>query len=123
MFVASTASGRADPVELGEELPLRLELFDDRLDHEVAVGEVVQLGRQREPTDGLVARRLLQLALLDLAGEEVRDPVAGLLSELQADLTADGVDSCLDAELRDPGAHGTEPDHADLPHLRHGGGC
>ena len=37
--------GSADPVELGEERALRLELLDDRLDHEVAVGERLELGR------------------------------------------------------------------------------
>ena len=66
----------ADPVELGEELPLRAELLDDRLDHEVAVGEVGEVGREREPRDGVVARALLELPLLDLAREEVADPVA-----------------------------------------------
>ena len=37
-----------EPVELREELALRLELLDDRLDHEIAPGEVVDLGRQRQ---------------------------------------------------------------------------
>ena len=76
--------GTADSLELGEELPLRLELLDDRLDHEVAVGEVAELGRQRQPADRVVARRLLELPLLDLAGEEVADPLARLLAELGA---------------------------------------
>ena len=44
VFVARTASGPRDPVELGEQLALRLELLDDRLDDEIAVGEV---GRHR----------------------------------------------------------------------------
>ena len=38
-------------------------------------------------------------------------------------LAADGVDPGLDAKLRDPGAHGAEPDHADFAHLRHGARC
>ena len=46
VFVARIASGRRDPVELGEQLALRLELLDDRLDHEVAVREVADVGRQ-----------------------------------------------------------------------------
>ena len=45
VFVARTASGSADALELREELPLRLELLDDRLDHEVAVGQVDELDR------------------------------------------------------------------------------
>ena len=115
--------GPADPVELGEELPLRLELLDDRLDHEVAVGEVVELGRQRQPPDRRVARALLQLPLLDLAREEVRDPAARLLGQLERDLAADGVHARLDAELRDPGAHRAQPDDPDLSDLGHGARC
>ena len=84
VLVARTASGTADPLELGEELPLRLELLDDRLDHEVAVGEVAELGRQREPAHRVVARRLLELPLVDLAGEEVADPLARLLAPARA---------------------------------------
>ena len=109
--------GAADPVELREELLLRRELLDDRLDHEVAVREVGQLGRERESSDRLVARGLLELPLLDLAREEVADPVARLLGELHADLAADRVEAGFDAELRDPGAHRAEPDHADFPDL------
>ena len=47
VLVARIVSAPADPLELGEERLLRLELLDDRLDHEVAVGEVGELGRQR----------------------------------------------------------------------------
>ena len=39
VFVASTASAPADLLERGEQLLLRRELLDDRLDHDVAVGE------------------------------------------------------------------------------------
>ncbi len=115
--------GPADPVELGEELALRLQLLDDRLDHEVAVRKVVELGRQREPPDRLVARALLQLALLDLAREEVRDPAVRLLGQLERHLPADGVHACLDAELRDPGAHRAQPDDTDFSDLSHGARC
>ncbi len=73
--------------------------------------------------DGVVARGLLELPLLGLAGEEVADPLARLLAELGRDLAADGVDPGLDAELRDPGTHRTEPDHPDLAHLSHGARC
>src|SRR5439155_1408242 len=79
-------------------------------------------GRQREPTDGIVAGGLLERPLLDLAREEVRDAVASALGEVERDLAADRLDAGLDAELRDPGTHRTEPydaDPRDLP--RHGG--
>ena len=111
-----------DRLELGEEPSLRLELLHDRLDHEVAACELGELGRQREPTDGIVAGGLLERPLLDLAREEVRDAVASALGEVERDLAADRLDAGLDAELRDPGTHRTEPydaDPRDLP--RHGG--
>ena len=68
-----------------------------------------------EPAQGLVARSLLELALLDLARQEVADPLARLLPQLRADLAADGLDPGLDAELRDPGAHRAEPDDPTFP--------
>ena len=117
VFVASDGVGPADPVEVGEELTLRLQLLDDRLDHEVAVRQVVELGGQGQPADGLVPRALVELALLDLAREEVRDPAVRLLGELERHLAADRIDAGLDAELRDSGAHGAQPDHPDPTHL------
>ena len=47
--------GPHEAVELGEHLALRLELLDDRLDHEIAVGQVGELGR--EATAGRASRR------------------------------------------------------------------
>ena len=61
-----------------------------------------------------VARRLLELSFLHLAREEVRDPVARALAELERDLAADRLDAGFDAELRDARAHRAEPDDADL---------
>ena len=57
MAISTTGQGRgvggedgvvlADVVELAEELLLDVEVLDDRLDDEVAVGEVVQVARWR----------------------------------------------------------------------------
>ena len=111
-----------DPVELGEELLLRPELLDDRLDHEVAVGELADVRGQRQPPDRGVACTRLELALLDLPREEVRDALVRLLPQLGRDLAPDRLDAGLDAELRDARAHGAEADHADFAHL-HGARC
>ena len=105
---------RRDPVQLGEELSLRLDLLHDRLDDEVAGGEVRHVSGQREALDRRVPLRLLELPLLDLAGQEVRDAAACLLRELHRDLATDGLEACLDRQLRDPGAHRPETDDADL---------
>ena len=66
----------ADARELGEELLLGGELLDDRLDDEVAVGEIGELSRRRQERE--VER--LDLSLLHLAREEVADSVARLLA-------------------------------------------
>ena len=116
VFVASTVSAGQMPSSSAQSL-LRRELLDDRLDHEVAVGEVGEVGRQREPPDRDIPGGLLELALLDLAREEVRDPVARALAQLGRHLAADRLDAGLDAELRDPRAHCAEPDDADLADL------
>ena len=54
--------------------------------------------------------------------QEVFDTAPGALSELRRDLAAHGLQPALDAELGDAGAHRSEPDDADLAHLRHGCG-
>ena len=101
------------------------ELLDDRFDHEVASGERVELCRQRqllERSRALVGRHAL---LVDLALEEVRDPVACLLTEVVGDLAAHGLVSRFDRELGDPGAHRAQADNADRADLgtRHDARC
>src|SRR5579862_4275204 len=54
----------ADALELGKELPLRSELLDDRLDHDVAIREVGDSRGRGQERDVIG----LDLALLDLAG-------------------------------------------------------
>ena len=47
------------------------------------------------------------------------DPPARGLAELRLDLAADHLEPGLQADLRDPGAHGAEPDDSD-PRDLHG---
>ncbi len=105
--------GTADPVQIREESELRLELFDDRLDHEVAVCERLELGDRRETTHGGVALVPGYQALVDLAAEELRDARGSSGAELGRDLPSDRLVARLDRELGDPRAHRTEADHAD----------
>jgi hypothetical protein len=111
--------GPAEPVELREEGTLGHELLHDRLDHEVTLRKHLDLRRDAETGNGRVAIFLPELALLDLAREEMTDLARCCLTELVAHLAADGVVAGLDRELRDPGAHGAEADHADGANLRH----
>ena len=118
VFVARIASGAADPVELGEELPLRAELLDDRLDHEVAVGQVAELGREREPRRRASSRAPCSswpFSTLRVRKWPIRSRAPSPSS--CGHLAADRVDAGLDAELRDPGAHRAEPDDADAADL------
>ena len=59
VLVAMIASGFDDRVEVAKDGALHFEVLDDRLDHEVAVGEVAQFGRRRDAREdcvGLFAR-------------------------------------------------------------------
>ena len=67
--------------ERGEQLDLRLHVLDDRLDDEVAVDEVVDVGGHLDPA---------RVAVVELAGERLRlllrSPCRGVAAGEQADL-------------------------------------
>src|SRR6266850_628668 len=60
-------------LERAEDLALEPQVLAHRLDHEVAVGEILELGRALEVRERLVHRLLGHLALLDPALEELLD--------------------------------------------------
>jgi len=64
-----------------------LDLGGDRPDHDVALGEVGLIGREGRQSDV----EGLDLALLDLAREEVLDAATRLLPQLVDYLAADGL--------------------------------
>ena len=101
-----------DSVERGEQLLLRLDLLDDRLDDEVAAGEVAQIRRDPQPAECRVHLVLRQSTLLDPAREIALDRRAALLGELVRDLAPDRFDPCLHADLGDSRTHRPEADHA-----------
>ena len=105
--------GRAHALELREQFPLRLELLDDRLDHEVAPGEVGELGRRPQPPECGVALGRVEPALLDRTADEVRDPVAGVFVELVAHLAPDDLVPREHGDLRDARAHRPQADDTD----------
>ncbi len=104
-------------LELPKELPLRVELLDDRLDDELAAGQVGELRGRREPIQRRISLLGGRPALFDSSAEVVGDPLAGPLGKLLAHLSADRLDPSLNAHLRDPGAHRAEPDDAHLANL------
>jgi hypothetical protein len=109
--------GLDDLLQLAEELPFDAEVLEGGLDHELARAEVGEVGHEREPSERRVLVVLRQAAFLDASREVMVDPLARLLSELGSDLAADYVEPGLQANLRDPGAHGAEADHADATDL------
>ena len=102
--------GTADLLQLAEQLPLGVELLDDGLDHDVAVSETGDLGRQRQQPD----LEGVDLPLLNLAREEVLDPAACGLPQLVGHLAPDGLEPRLHRELRDARAHRSQTDDSDL---------
>ena len=113
MFVARIASSETTRFERPEEVVLDGEVFERRLDHELAAAELRQVGRQLKPVERRVARVGFELSLVDLAGEKVRDPHARGLARVCLGIEPDGREARLDRELRDARAHCSEADDPD----------
>ena len=62
-------AGLTDPVELAEEVLLDREIFDDRFEDEIAVGELTEIGDRADAAEQGVALRGVEATLVDLAGE------------------------------------------------------
>src|SRR5262249_8058292 len=108
-----------EAIELGEHLALQLELLEHGLDDEVAIGEIGELGRERQARDRSVAFFLRHPSLLDAARQVALDRGASTQAELVADLAADRLQARLDAHLCEASAHRPEADDADLADLFH----
>ena len=113
------ASGLTMRVDLLPHLELGVEVLGDRLDHEVAVGEVARSRSCRGCAPRTrVGVLLLELALLDRAGELLLDLADALGERLVVDLAHDDVVARLrrrPARCRGPSARSR---HADLLDLR-----
>ena len=102
-----------EPVELAEDVGLHLLVLDDRLDDELAVGHVGQVGGEREPRHGGVALLLGELAGAEAAVERLHEPAAPGLGGRLVDLADEHVEPGSGAHLGDPRAHETASDDAD----------
>ncbi len=117
VLVARIASGLTMSWSSAKNVLLRAELLDDRLDHEIALGEVGEIGGEPHTAERSLARLRGHLLLVHLALEEVRDLVAGFIAQIRGDLAADGLVACFDRQLCNPCAHRAETDHADAADL------
>ena len=104
----------ADAVELGEEVLLRGEVLDDRLDHEVALAQLAEVGDRAHPAEHRVALVGVELAPVDLLGQRLLEPrdhrVGGALGPAaQHDLEAGLGRDLGDARAHDPRTHDPDP--------------
>ena len=101
-----------DLVERGEHLHLRLLVLHHRLDDELSVGELAEVGRETEPAQGGVAIVLGELARADGALQRALDAVSPDLGGFGVDLVDEHVDTGPGAHLGDTGPHEAATDHA-----------
>ena len=89
VFVARIASGRVTRSSSAKISPLQLELLERRLDHEVTVGKIGEVCRERQASERRVALVPGEAALFDATGEVTLDRRAPALPELGLDFAPD----------------------------------
>ena len=115
--------GLDDAVDLAPHLELQAEILGDRLDHEVAAGEVGVVERRRDPAACRVGVALLELALLDRAGELLLDLADAASEAIVVDLAQHDVIAGLRDDLCDSMSHEAGAEDADRLDLSHGAGA
>ena len=109
---------RSDRIELPEVVELDLELFGDRFDHDVAIGEGVELGRAVDERDRRFHLVLGHLAALHGLRQRLLDRSQRLGHTLLAARAQHDAVPALGRNLRDPVRHRSRPEHADLADVR-----
>ena len=106
-----------DAVELLPHLELHPEVLGDRLDHEIAVGEVAVVERAVDAAADGLGVGLLHSPLLDGPRELFFDPSDPLVETLLVDLAEHDVVAGLSGDLGDAMAHQARAEHAHLRDL------
>ena len=104
-------------VDLRPHRELLAEVLGDRLDHEVAVGQLAVVGRGIDPGAHRIGVGLLLLALLDRPRQLLLDAPVGPLDPLVVALAEHDVVVRLGRDLGDPVAHQAAAQHPNLRHL------
>ena len=107
-------------IERFPHLKLAVQVLGDRLDDQVAVGQVAVLKRRRDPGQHRVGVSLLELALLDGAPQLLSDLADALVQLALVDLADDDLPAVLSADLGDSMAHQATADDTDLLDLHSG---
>src|SRR5581483_4576314 len=104
-----------DPVERRVRLLLQLRILDDRLDHDIAIGEIFEIRRPLEAAHAGIHVGLLHLSLLDELAEGFLDAGDSLVEKLLFDLAHDRLVSGLRGDLSDSRAHEAAAENAHFP--------
>ena len=114
VFVAKRASSLATLSTSPHISSFCGEVLGDRLDHQVAVGQVRVVERALDPAAHGVGVALLHLALLDGAAQLLLDLAEALVERVLVDLAHHDVVSGLRRDLSYAVAHQPAADHSDL---------
>ena len=118
VFVARIVSGGADPVELGEEAPLHLEILDHGLDHDAGAGHPLGAAPRSAARAAGPSAASSSAPANPLPGKAAarRSSIADLAAASPQRIDVDQADrvAVLERQLGDPRAHRPGPDHRDL---------
>src|SRR5882724_2921006 len=108
---------RARPVELGEDLLLDLQPLDHRLDHQLRLGQGLNLPRRLHSGEGGIAGRGVELALLDQPPEALADLGHAARQGVRDHVDQHHVIASLRRHLGDAVPHRPRSHHSDCPDL------
>ena len=113
VLVARMVSGPTIPSSVRKSSCFSGQLLDDRLDHELAVLDLAEVGGEVIRSNSAVLVLLRQLPALDRPVRRVLDVLAAALERVVVQLDTDHLVAVAGEDLGDAGAHGAESDHAD----------
>ena len=100
--------------DLGEDLLLQRRVLEDRLDHQVAAGQVGRVGGGGDPVEQLGLLLLGRPAAGDRLVEQPRGVGLALLGALERDVLEHDLHAGAGARVGDAGAHHPGAEDADL---------
>src|SRR4029077_1412600 len=100
--------------ERGEDLTFDLFFLRGRFDHQIAIAEIVERLRRADALERGVALLVGNALASDLAGKIAADGGEPFGNTLDIDIVEQHVQAGERADMRDPIAHLTRTDHADL---------
>ena len=106
--------GPTETIQSRKELVLRPDLLYDRLDHEMSISQIRELGRKTETTPSRVTVGRREFPPLYRPVERFPDSAPAGLDQVVTDLSHDDVEARLHRDFGDPAAHEPASDYAYL---------